>query len=66
MMENITLYLWLTVGFFIGFAITAAAIIWFFRRRENQIMAAAPHDWEAGPDGRLRCARCGLVAGERD
>lgn len=63
-MEGISLYIWLFVGFAIGFLITAAAIIWFFRRRTQG--ACAPHEWETGPDGRLRCARCGLVAGERD
>ncbi|MEE9137791.1 MAG: hypothetical protein V3V07_04505 [candidate division NC10 bacterium] len=63
-MEDISLYLWLTAGFFIGFCIMAGVIIWFFRRRTQGV--CAPHEWQAGPDGRFRCARCGLVAGERD
>lgn len=63
-MEGISLYVWLTAGFFIGFCVTAAVLIWFFRRRAQT--KCTPHDWEAGPDGRLRCARCGLVAGEPD
>ncbi|MFQ5804730.1 MAG: hypothetical protein ACE5JQ_17715 [Candidatus Methylomirabilales bacterium] len=63
MMEG-SLYIWLTVGFFVGFSITAAAIIWVFRRRAQATCRS--HAWEAGPDGRLRCARCGLVAGEPD
>lgn len=63
-MGDISLYIWLTVGFLIGFGITAGAILWFFRRRAQG--ECAPHDWEQGPDGRLRCARCGLVAGERE
>lgn len=63
-MEGISLYIWLFVGFAIGFLITAGALLWFFRRRARG--ACVPHEWETGPDGRLRCARCGLVAGERD
>jgi energy-converting hydrogenase Eha subunit G len=63
-MGDISLYVWLTLGFFFGFCITAGALFWFFRRRARG--ACAPHEWETGPDGRLRCARCGLVASERD
>jgi hypothetical protein len=63
-MEDISLYVWLSAGFFLGFCITAGVIIWVFRRRAQGV--CAPHEWQAGPDGRLRCARCGLVAGERD
>jgi energy-converting hydrogenase Eha subunit G len=63
-MEDISLYVWLSAGFFLGFCITAGALLWFFRRRAQGTCAS--HEWEAGPDGRLRCARCGLVAGERD
>jgi hypothetical protein len=63
-MEDISLYVWLTLGFFLGFGVTAGALLWVFRRRAQG--ACAPHEWEAGPDGPLRCARCGMVAGERD
>ncbi len=63
-MEDVSLYLWLFAGFAIGFLITAMGIIWFFRRRAQG--TCAPHEWETGPDGRLRCSRCGFVAGKRD
>lgn len=62
-MGDISLYIWLTAGFFVGFCITAGVVFWFFRRRARA--ECTPHDWEHGPDGRLRCARCGLVAGDR-
>lgn len=59
-----SLYLLLALGFFVGFAVTAAAIIWAYRQRAQR--ACTSHAWEGGADGRLRCARCGMIAGERD
>ncbi len=61
MMES--LY-WLFFGFAIGFSITAGLIIWAFHRWGRTTCKS--HSWKRRPDGELRCARCGLLAGEPD